>query len=286
METYDLTSWDEFRPLVDRLRAKYGYLHDSSSLRNDILYRGHADAAWPLATTLERRTPRRFYIAEYAERAAMCENELESATGRRWDVPCWPDLLKEIKEKRLGGHAHLPCYDYLVYLRHHGFPSPLLDWSESPYIAAYFALFEPAKAERVAVDVYVEMPEGMKGGPVGAPEIRRMGQYVTTDERHFAQQAMYTFAVEYDKGRDEHFFCPHSVVFERGDPDQDLLFKITIPSSERARALEDLGASNINHYTLFRDEDALVKALAMKVFDYGTSPVPAAYEAQEEDGSQ
>jgi len=27
----------------------------------------------------------------------------------------------------------------MTRLRHHGFPSPLLDWPQSPYIAAFFA---------------------------------------------------------------------------------------------------------------------------------------------------
>jgi FRG domain len=32
----------------------------------------------------------------------------------------------------------LPAYDLLIYTRHHGFPSPLLDWTRSAYIAAFF----------------------------------------------------------------------------------------------------------------------------------------------------
>jgi hypothetical protein len=37
------------------------------------------------------------------------------------------------------GLSNLLGYKYFVCLRHYGFPSPLLDWSRSPYFAALFA---------------------------------------------------------------------------------------------------------------------------------------------------
>jgi len=48
-----------------------------------------------------------------------------------------------------------PAYSYLAHLRHNGFPSPLLDWTQSPYVAAYFAFARP-QGEQVALYVYCE----------------------------------------------------------------------------------------------------------------------------------
>ena len=44
-------------------------------------------------------------------------------------------------------------YSHMTYLRHHGFPSPLLDWTLSPYIAAFFA-FNEAHDDKVAFFTY------------------------------------------------------------------------------------------------------------------------------------
>ena len=57
-----------------------------------------------------------------------------------------------------------PGGGYLAYLRHHGFPSPLLDWTKSPYIAAYFAMVNAPQKEvkKVSVFAYLESPTGGK----------------------------------------------------------------------------------------------------------------------------
>lgn len=90
---------------------------------------------------------------------------------------------------------------------------------------------------------------------------------MATHSRHFAQKAWYTIATKYDYKNERHIFCPHTDVFSRGNKKQDILVKITIPSSDRIKALSELNDYNINHFTLFQTEDALVRTLAIKEFE-------------------
>lgn len=265
-----MNTWDDFRTIVKEIRDRYGR-RKRTGTKNDILFRGMASANWPLHTTLERCTEQEFSVKQYMNYATRCSNELESITGRKWGIPSFPALIKEMKTLQNTFRVNFPCYDYLIYLRHHGFPSPLMDWTTSPYIAAYFAYYEKSSADRIAVYVYIERPSGDKGFSENTPKISLQGPYVSTHSRHFVQKAWYTIATKYDSKRDEHLFCNHSLIFDRAKQsivkDQDTLIKITLPSSERLCVLEELNDYNINHYTLFQTEDALIKTLAIREFE-------------------
>jgi len=273
MEEKILKDWSEFKPTIDEIRRKYGY-HElaigedqSVKFNNTILFRGQQNSNWKLETTLERKTQDVFSVSNYYGLVIRSVNELGSYTGAKWDVPSLQDIVDEINKKQNNFAPFLPNYDYLVYLRHHGYPSPLLDWTESPYVAAYFAMCETLSDEHVAIYVYIEMPTGEKSLKFGEPQISLQGPRVRTDKRHFMQKAWYTVATQWSNEKAEHVFCSHHEIFNRTKNSQDILIKIKIPSFSRRMALLELNDYNINHFTLFQSEDSLIKTLSMKDFD-------------------
>jgi len=272
MRILDLDTWADFPNAIAGIRGEYGshsieIADRTETLPNDILFRGQSDSEWKLQTTLERITDEKYSIPRYLQRADSVVNEIESLTGKSWQLPAFPDICRAINEVQDSLRSHLPCYEYLVYLRHHGFPSPLLDWTRSPYVAAYFALEQSNNAERCSVFAFIERPEGGKTLCEGDATIDSMGPYITTHVRHFAQKAQYTIATHWDRESKTHYFCSHHDVSPPLVGKQDVLIKVTIPRSDRITALKQLEDYNINHYTLFQSEDSLIRSLGLRAFE-------------------
>ena len=273
MTTITCDSWSDFITRIRKIRRDAGPPDEGH-----VLFRGQANAEWSLLTTLERRVPNReFTVVEYAQIALACAHKLKSETHRTWDMITNAEL-QEWSEgaRKFQFNIELPCYPYMVYLRQHGFASPLLDWTESPFVAAYFAFHEPAPAKgHAAVYVYREFPndDSVKVMSLNEALISLLGPSVETHPRHFAQQAWYTICGKWDdtttlmESPRGHVIRPHSEVFAIGRQNQDVLVQLRIPRSERRTALEFLKDANINHFTLFRTEDALVRAVDVDAFD-------------------
>jgi FRG domain-containing protein len=87
------------------------------------LYRGQSDSSWRLQSSFERA-----YQSVGREHWAAIEGYTTSAFRRRLHL----------------FDSHLPAEDdaleWLALMQHHGAPTRLLDWTRSPYVAAYFAL--------------------------------------------------------------------------------------------------------------------------------------------------
>src|SRR5262245_22839605 len=74
-----------------------------------------------------------------------------------------------------------------------GFPSPLLDWSESPSVATFFAFNRvAADVEQVAIYAYLERASSVKSSGSDRPTIQVVGPYVAGRRRHYLQQCQYT----------------------------------------------------------------------------------------------
>lgn len=264
METINLESWNEYPAAIEKIRTQFGQYKSKSAgitLQNKVLYRGQTDANWSLRTTLERSSKQIWNIREYARQVLLCAPQIESFTGKEWTLTPLDQIDDVIKKNSHMALPFIPDYAFWVYMRHHGFPSPLLDWTMSPYIAAFFAFADQSPAERASIFAYIESEMGVKSGWVGAPEISVRGPHVRTHKRHFLQQSWYTICTALKDG--EYEFRSHEEVIAKGREDQDILFKITIPRSNRPEVVLTLNDSNINYFSLFQTEEALMRTLAL-----------------------
>jgi hypothetical protein len=278
MEIRDLPNWESFLTEVESLRQRYA----RSPYR--LLFRGQTDSRFRLTTTLERSGCEGMSFADYCLLVHKALPAVETFTGVKWDVPDYSVALEQsFRDVEL--FATIPyrfpdveLYRCLVYLRHHGFPSPLLDWTRSPYVAAFFAFRDFDRGgdyegpPQRSIYVYCEYPVGTKGGAVGAPCMRAIGPYVRSHPRHFRQQSDYTICGAFDTSSGWRFHPHEQVAGSRGER-QDALWKLNLPSSEGRRVLRLFDEYNLNAFSLFDTEETLLETMWFREFVSGL-PTP------------
>lgn len=291
MKTIPLNNWQEFQ---ENLKSP----SDTEKIREtlptgrspEIYFRGQANAKWKLRTTLQRLEEEisyDFVFNTYLKKSISNCGAVDTYTGSNWnldngdllDLSTGVELYDRL-EKLLGKDVQKSTYktrkkilEYLIFLRHCGFPSPLLDWSESPYVAAFFAFAQiPKRTERVAIYQYQEMPYGIKHIE-DDPEakIHTIPYDFNTHKRHYLQRTRYTICVKNDGvtqgfGKYQEAFSASEQLncYDMGEHCQDLLIQYTIPSSERKKVLRQLDQMNITYVSLFETEDSLIKTLALR----------------------
>ena len=262
----EVQTWEQCYSKIEAIRQT------RPAQASKLLFRGLSDSTWPLSTTLERRYGSGdISFKDYYRLVLRIQPEIEPQSGHRWDTPTF-EVISSWAEEYDQTHYAIKAYDYLAHLRHNGFPSPLLDWSRSPHVAAYFAFSGATTSVAAAMYVFLERPEGMKVSGEGVPAIRTLGQYVRTHRRHFRQQSAYTVCANYQQnefdGSHMWRFVSHQTVFEMHQPTpQDCLWKIVVPSSERGKILMLLDDFNLNAYSLFGSEESLMETLAYREID-------------------
>jgi hypothetical protein len=255
-----LHSWEEF------LQRAEEFEDPNRKVWDEVWFRGQADAEWRLHTTLERRSKKIRAVATYLNLIAEIKSAIETFTSANFHMPANADVEQICREYDRFEWLLRDSATYMAHLRHERFPSPLLDWTHSPYVAAYFAFSRARHDGDVAIYAYRERPVNFKVGGSDTPQIITFGPNIKTHKRHFRQQSRYTVCVRFKDG--QWYFAPHDSVFwMKNNLEQDLLWKITVPAKERQKALNYFDKFNLNEFTLFDSEEGLLELLAARVID-------------------
>jgi hypothetical protein len=265
MKERNVATWEEFLEGLDEIRNERAtstyYVQD-----DPLLFRGQVSSCWQLNATLERVRERMLY-RDYYRIIAKIRPQIESLMGSDWHIPSYPDVERLVKQydefNNILWAGDRPAYAYMAYLRHHGFPSPLLDWSRSPYVAAYFAFANACKHGNGRVAIFVLCGRNFKVSGNQMNVMYSFGPYVKTHRRHVLQQSQYTVCLSF---HDEWRFENYDSVFEDGPHQQAFCWKFTIPVTERPKVLALLDEHNLNAFSLFGSEESLMDALASREF--------------------
>lgn len=278
MKTHDLDSWEDFEEVIKQGNIETEKLRKSKQtigFTTTINYRGQADSRWHLESTLERKV-KNITVDSYFNMMLKIWNSPASTYKEKW-----PNLEKEINNLNVNSlHLFLTAKAnskqiiyFMAHLRHHGFPSPLLDWTVNPRIAAFFA-FEniPDSAERIAIYTFREhtgyVPD--MGNMLEPTAIEIGGHFPKAIRRHAKQEANYTLCVQQDYNNDfknARFANTEKAINRPGfylngngndidrDSVQNVTSKFTIPVSERNKVLKKLQTRDINRCFLFEDTE-------------------------------
>jgi len=262
LKIIELSSWSEFEKII-----KEELLEETQEMRNGYyFYRGHSDATWQLETTLERYIGQNITVDNYYRLIARIQAELETFTDRKWELPSIREYVSDLTPPLFVRDSEV--HTYMGYLRHFGFPSPLLDRTYSPFVAAYFAFRDVAsKAKSIAIYQFVAKGELPTIRISETTQIYPIYASSQKNKRHYLQQSVYTVCLR--KTNESIYYASHEDPYVVGtgedtDPYGEDLIKFIIPSSERITALHSLDAYNINAYSLIGTEESLLETLFLR----------------------
>lgn len=230
-------SWDDFKTWVARHRTD----HDIAS------YRGHGSNKFTLKSTLHRTNRHR--LERYCTQSLPeFHTHAEALLGTRIDLNNGSD------------------YAMLLGLaQHHGLPTPLLDWTESPYVAAFFAFADAlenieSRPDVTYVRIYGLAREFLEKWtspnvtlPFMQPYVAPLSVSPRNNPRLYAQRGHFLVT---NVANLESFICGIDVGAKTTH-----LFAADIPIKCAATALEDLTFMGLTAATMFPGLDGVCRMM-------------------------
>jgi len=228
-----LSSWKYFSDYINQEVLDY----------TTYVFRGHGDSNWKLEPTLDRviKSPTSPKRKEHLEAFKY------STRGRRGTNP--PKMENE--------------NDWWALGQHHGLYTPLLDWTESPFVALYFA----------ATSAFTEKTKSYSIHALAQTGVRMLNEKILDDDSiSLINDKKPTVKLVNPLSDENSRLVSQRGKFSRGPNNTDLeswisehvslypalekkgvIMKMTIPSTGVKDCLRYLNRMNINNATLFPD---------------------------------
>jgi len=248
-----LESWDAFLKLI------------TSAPYSNWAFRGERDERWPLYSSLSR------YLKNFG------------VSNLAW--PAQEERILRIFKRKAHQYMVQPPdpdddFQWLALMQHHGAPTRLIDFTWSPYVAAFFALerslddgvvwaLNPARVDSTRAPRHRQMDPRPKGNfrryfLEGKHRVIWLGEPLTMNRRLIAQSGTFAVPGVLD--------VPMEEILGADDPDNTLA-KLVLDNTVREVGMRELYRMNITYATLFPDLDGLAKSLGYELeFHWGFNP--------------
>jgi hypothetical protein len=235
IQVLEYNSWPELkRDLFIELFGTGGFRPDR------YLFRGMGNADWSLSSSFDRRF---------------------SSLGRDRRLRLWEQLAREWRRscEETGVPDSVVRDDQKLWAlgQHNGLPTRLLDWTTSPYVAAFFAFH----------DWIVQLPEEFSHVAIWGLHLensvwsREIGVEIVTPP------ALENIRLRNQSGKFTLSRTPFTTLEEYVEQSatHTALTKVVLPAAEAVEALPDLDSMGINNYHLFPDLTGLAGMATMRL---------------------
>ena len=214
-----------------------------------LIFRGQPDSSYGLKTSFHRQE-RRDLIRYLNQDIPELAKYITAVLGRKFNL--------------FDPNEHS---EFLYLAQHHGFPTPLLDWTESPFVAAYFAFHQLGKKVNEG-DIRIFVFDQILWHKNKHANVNNIAEPIPSfcpfvifsrdNPRALPQQSLVTYSNIYNIEE----YIRH---IEKEDKVKYLTV-IDIKKSDRNNAMKDLEIMGITASSLFPGLDGVCQAIKEKKF--------------------
>ena len=244
----DIRDWRDFLDKVEDLRALHKYKY---------IFRGQPNSDWLLKPSFLRSFKEPYDIPYMLELEKIVNQDFIKEAYSLIN----PNLYKETKN----------ILDWWPIMQHHGAPTRLLDWTKSPYVAAYFAVNQQLDSDGIiwvlSVKTLNEIMNNTDSDLAESQTIQRFTQPNVPEriyeyspmfntDRSIAQQSIFTVC--------ENISSEHSSIIENKfiSSTNCSYFRIRIDKKLKPNFRMSLNLMNVRPATLFPGIDGIGRTFA------------------------